>query len=127
MKEQRVGEVGSKAEDFVLKDHRGEDFRLSACKGTKVLLSFHPLAWTDICAAQMNDLERNREHFERLHTLAVGISVDSSRTSGPMAALPPDWDFSGLQRGFPKELLSSLTKRAGSSSGRYIRSESCPI
>jgi len=77
MEEQTAIEVGSRVEDFVLKDHRGGDFRLSAWKGTNVLLSFHPLAWTDICAAQMKALERNRERFEKLHTVAVGISVDS--------------------------------------------------
>jgi len=42
-----------------------------------VLLSFHPLAWTSICARQMQDLEKNRRVFDKLNTVAVGISIDS--------------------------------------------------
>jgi peroxiredoxin len=45
--------------------------------GRRVLLSFHPLAWTTPCAEQMTSLERNKKTFESLNTVAVGISVDS--------------------------------------------------
>lgn len=44
--------------------------------GKKVLLSFHPLAWTKVCAEQMNSLEENYELFTKLNTVAFGISVD---------------------------------------------------
>ena len=40
--------VGEKIADFNLKDHHGQDFRLSDFAGKKVLLSFHPLAWTGL-------------------------------------------------------------------------------
>jgi len=40
-------------------------------------LSFHPLAWTSICATQMQDLEKNTDRFEKSNTVAVGLSVDS--------------------------------------------------
>jgi peroxiredoxin len=39
---------GETAEDFVLKDQNGKEFKLSSMKGKKVLLSFHPLAWTSV-------------------------------------------------------------------------------
>lgn len=39
-------EVGKKALDFVLKDQDGKEFRLFDFRGKKILLSFHPLAWT---------------------------------------------------------------------------------
>ena len=68
---------GKKVKDFVLKDQNGQDFSLAACKGQKVLLSFHPLAWTPICARQMQDLEKNRKAFDKLNTVAVGMSIDS--------------------------------------------------
>ncbi|MCX8126815.1 MAG: redoxin domain-containing protein [Dehalococcoidia bacterium] len=64
------------AHDFVLKDQDGKDFRLSDQKGKRVLLSFHPLAWTSVCAKQMQSLEANVEEFESLNTIPVGISVD---------------------------------------------------
>lgn len=70
-------EIGQSAPDFILKDQNGEDFRLSDFRGRKVLLSFHPLAWTDICAKQMQSLEENKKVFDELSAVAVGISVDS--------------------------------------------------
>jgi peroxiredoxin len=50
---------------------------LSSLKGKKVLLSFHPLAWTGVCAKQMKSLEANREALERYNTVALGLSVDA--------------------------------------------------
>ncbi len=69
--------VGDTAPDFVLKDQDGKDFKLSEMRGKRVLLSFHPLAWTDVCAKQMQSLERNYSTFELLKTVAVGLSIDS--------------------------------------------------
>ncbi len=63
--------------DFVLKDQKDQEVRLSDFQGKRVLLSFHPLAWTSICAEQMKSLEDNRERFASLNTVALGLSVDS--------------------------------------------------
>lgn len=68
--------VGEKAPDFVLKDQDGKEFRLLDFRGKKVLLSFHPLAWTSVCEKQMRTLEENYEKFESLNVVPVGISVD---------------------------------------------------
>jgi peroxiredoxin len=69
--------IGDKVKDFTLKDQNGQDFKLAALKGKKVLLSFHPLAWTSICAKQMQALEKNLKGFEKAGAVAVGLSVDS--------------------------------------------------
>ena len=69
--------VGSKAPGFILKDQDGKQVQLSELKGKKVLLSFHPLAWTRVCAEQMKSLEANYERFEKLNTIALGLSVDA--------------------------------------------------
>jgi len=71
---------GEMAPDFVLKDQNGKEFRLSEFRGKRVLLSFHPLAWTKVCAQQMQSLEANKDTFESLNTVPVGISVDSVPT-----------------------------------------------
>ncbi|MBA4394355.1 MAG: peroxiredoxin [Desulfobacca sp.] len=68
---------GDKAKPFVLKDNRDNAVSLSDFKGKKVLLSFHPLAWTSICAEQMKALEANKERFDRLNTVALGLSIDT--------------------------------------------------
>lgn len=98
--------VGDVAPDFVLKDQNGEEFRLSDFRGRKVLLSFHPLAWTSICERQMKALEEHYDKLEELNVVPVGISVDSVptkrhgqstwalksseslRTSGPWGSCP---------------------------------------
>ncbi len=68
--------VGENAPDFVLKDHKSSEFKLSNYKRVKVLLSFHPLAWTSVCAKQMQSLENNKDRFDELNTIAVGVNVD---------------------------------------------------
>jgi peroxiredoxin len=74
---ERKIKVGSSAPDFSLKDQEGKEFKLSEQKGKRVLLSFHPLAWTGVCASQMLSLEQNYSTFESLNTVAVGLSVDT--------------------------------------------------
>lgn len=69
--------VGDQAPDFVLKDQNEKEFKLSDHRGKKVLLSFHPLAWTGVCTQQMKSLEDNKAQFDAANTLAVGLSVDS--------------------------------------------------
>ncbi len=70
-------QLGRKVKDFKLKDHNNALFQLSACQGKKVLLSFHPLAWTAVCAQQMKALEAQYKTLEKLNVAAVGVSVDS--------------------------------------------------
>ncbi|MCE5262951.1 MAG: redoxin domain-containing protein [Deltaproteobacteria bacterium] len=77
MVEKKVVQVGKKLKDFKLKDHNGKDFVLADCKGKKVLLSFHPLAWTPVCAQQMKSLEKNRKALDKLNAVAVGLSIDT--------------------------------------------------
>ena len=69
--------TGETAPDFTLKDQYGKDFILSANKGKKVLLSFHPLAATDVCTRQMKALEAHFADIKSLNTIPVGISVDA--------------------------------------------------
>ena len=70
----KTGETGP---DFVLKDHNGKDFRLAELRGKRVLLSFHPLAWTEVCAKQMQSLETNRGILASLNIVPAGLSVDA--------------------------------------------------
>jgi len=80
--EHRIGETGK---DFSLKDQKGQDIHLNELKGRKVLLSFHPLAWTPICADQMLALEAHQEEFEASNTVALGLSIDSGPSKGAWA------------------------------------------
>ncbi|NMB79031.1 MAG: redoxin domain-containing protein [Methanomicrobiales archaeon] len=68
---------GDAAKNFSLKDQNDRTFGLYEQAKMRVLLSFHPLAWTEFCAAQMKSLEENQNTFAALNCCAVGISVDS--------------------------------------------------
>ncbi len=68
--------VGAQAPDFKLKDQNGKEVTLSEFKGKKVLLSWHPLAWTSVCTDQMRALDRYYDKFAEKNTIALGLSVD---------------------------------------------------
>jgi len=68
---------GDTALNFSLKDQNDKTFDLYEQAGKRVLLSFHPLAWTKFCAAQMKSLEDNRSAILENNCVPVGISVDS--------------------------------------------------
>ena len=74
--EKRV-KVGDWSLDFSLEDQNEEMFNLSKFKGKKILLSFHPLAWTSVCSEQMKSLEKNKQAFDSFNTTAVGVSCDT--------------------------------------------------
>jgi len=69
--------VGEKISDFSVRDQNGKEIKLSSLRGKKVLLSFHPLAWTSVCSAQMKSLEDHLPDFQKLEVVPLGISVDA--------------------------------------------------
>ena len=102
-------EVGDLAPDFTLKDQNDQEVTLSALRGKKVVLSFHPLAWTRVCAIQMQDLEKHREDMERLGAVALGLSVDAVPTKKAWAEslgiqetrlLADFWPHGGVARAY---------------------------
>lgn len=72
--------VGEEAPDFTLSDQNGQDINLATFKGRKVLLSFHPLAWTGVCAKQMKAVDDNFERFDALNAVPFGVSIDTVPT-----------------------------------------------
>lgn len=70
-------QVGDQAPNFSVKDQHNNSVTLSEFRGSKVLLSFHPIAWTPVCTDQMRGLENNLDKFKKLNTIPLGFSVDS--------------------------------------------------
>ena len=73
-------EKNTTAPDFKLQDQHNKEFHLNDFRGKKILLSFHPLAWTSVCKKQMKSLESNYDKFLQKNTVPVGLSVDSVPT-----------------------------------------------
>ncbi|HNZ29633.1 MAG TPA: redoxin domain-containing protein [Candidatus Goldiibacteriota bacterium] len=67
---------GESAGDFVLKNQSDVEVNTADFAGKRLLLSFHPLAWTSVCAKQMKSLEDNYEAFEDINVVPLGISCD---------------------------------------------------
>ncbi len=84
---------GDDAPDFELRSHRGASVKLSDFRGKKnVVLAFHPLAFTPVCANQMTGYESDLARFERAGAAVLGISVDAqpakaawAKTLGPIS------------------------------------------
>ena len=77
MAEKTIIKLGKTVKNFTLQDQFGQNFVLSKMKGHRVVLSFHPLAWTPVCTLQMQSLEKNKKVFDKFNAIAVGLSVDS--------------------------------------------------
>jgi peroxiredoxin len=71
-----IATKGDKAKEFTLNNQHDEEIKLSDFQEKKVLLSFHPLAWTSVCAEQMKALEAHKKKFDSLNAVAFGISID---------------------------------------------------
>ena len=78
MEQMRPIEAGEMAPGFTLKDQDGKLHTLKEMSGRRVLLSFHPLAWTGVCAKQMQSLEAQFERFAALGAVPLGVSIDTT-------------------------------------------------
>lgn len=87
--------TGDEAPDFELPSHKGqfEKVKLSDFRGRKhVVVAFHPLAFTPVCAAQMQNYEADRPKFDAADTVVLGVSTDPqpskagwAKTLGPIS------------------------------------------
>ena len=70
--------AGQSAPDFELRSHKGGTVKLSDFRGKKnVVLAFHPLAFTPVCANQMKGYESNLGQFEQADAAVLGVSIDA--------------------------------------------------
>jgi peroxiredoxin len=70
--------VGAEAPDFELRSHRGGMVRLSSFRGQKnVVVAFHPLAFTPVCANQMRGYQSQLPELDAADTVVLGISIDA--------------------------------------------------
>jgi peroxiredoxin len=73
-----VIEAGTKAPDFSLPDHGGNEVSLSDFAGRKLVLAFYPLDWSPVCTDQLSLYQEVVGEIESRDATLVGVSVDSS-------------------------------------------------
>ena len=71
---------GSPAPDIDLPCDNGGHFRLSDCRGEKVLVYFYPKDDTSGCTKESCSLSENIKSFEKIGCRVVGISKDSVKS-----------------------------------------------
>ena len=70
-------EIGTQAPDFTLLDQNGEEHRLSAWRGQKVVLYFYPRDNTAGCTKQACSFGDLYPQFQEKGAVVVGVSKDS--------------------------------------------------
>jgi peroxiredoxin len=71
-------EAGTKAPDFSLPDHQGNEVSLGDFAGRKLILVFYPLDFSPACTDQLSLYQEVLGEIESQGASLVGISVDSS-------------------------------------------------
>lgn len=69
--------VGDKLPSFKLTDQTGQEVTPDDYAGKRLLLSWHPLAFTSVCTDQMRDLAKNYEALKAKNTVPLGLSIDA--------------------------------------------------
>jgi peroxiredoxin len=73
-----VIEAGTKAPDFSLPDHDGNEVSLADFADRKLVLAFYPLDFSPVCSDQLSLYQEVLGEIEARGATLVGISVDSS-------------------------------------------------
>ena len=69
--------VGDVAPDFELPDTHGTPVRLSALRGTPVMLVFFPFAFSGTCTSELAELQENLSEFAERGVRLLTISTDA--------------------------------------------------
>jgi len=73
-----VLEAGQPAPDFTLLDQSRGEWKLSdALKSGDVVLCFYPMAFTDVCASEMDCIHKEMADWQAKGAQLVGVSCDS--------------------------------------------------
>ena len=95
--------AGDEAPDFELRSHRGGTVKLSDFRGKKnVVVAFHPLAFTPVCATQMTNYQAELPAFDAADTAVLGLSVDAQPAKSAWARELGTIDFDLLSDFHPQ-------------------------
>ena len=73
-------EIGAKAPDFALRDQHNVVITLADQRPKTVLLVFYPLAFTGVCAGELNLIQGDLDVLQNDRVQVFGVSVDSPYT-----------------------------------------------
>ena len=71
-------EPGTKAPEFTLPDHRGNEVSLADLRGRKVVLAFYPNDFSPVCSDQLSVYQEVLGQIEAAGAQLIGVSTDGS-------------------------------------------------
>ena len=71
-------EPGTKAPEFTLPDHRGNEVSLADLRGRKVVLAFYPNDFSPVCSDQLSVYQEVLGQIEAAGAELIGVSTDGS-------------------------------------------------
>jgi peroxiredoxin len=99
--------AGEMAPDFEMTNHRRQKVRLSDFRGKKhVVLAFHPMAFTPVCAGMMTGYEKERARFDAADAVVFGASTDPQPCKAGWATALGGISFDMLSDFHPHGLVS---------------------
>ena len=102
--------VGKNAPDFTATAVVGGDFKqvkLSDYRGKYVVLFFYPMDFTFVCPTELHAFQEKLDHFKKLNTEVIAVSVDSEFSH--LAWLNTKRDDGGIQ-GVTYPIVSDINK-----------------
>jgi peroxiredoxin len=100
---------GDMAPDFELTNHRRQPVKLSDFRGRKnVVLAFHPMAFTPVCANQMTGYEADLGRFEEADAVVFGVSTDPQPCKAGWSTAMGGISFDMLSDFHPHGAVSTL-------------------
>jgi peroxiredoxin len=73
-------QIGDLAPPFMLRDQHNVETSLASFHGKAVLLVFYPLAFTGVCAGELNLIQSELDAFQNDRVAVLTVSVDSPYT-----------------------------------------------
>ncbi|MBK9758262.1 MAG: peroxiredoxin [Nannocystis sp.] len=78
-------QIGDKAPDFDLPNHKRERVSLASLRGKTVVLAFFPAAFTGVCEKEMCSFRDSLAALNDLNATVLGISVDAPFSNAAFA------------------------------------------
>jgi len=80
-----MAQIGDKAPDFNLPNHKRERVSLESLRGKTVVLAFFPAAFTGVCEKEMCSFRDSLTALNDLNATVLGVSVDAPFSNAAFA------------------------------------------